>query len=195
MTNSPSPPCATDDRRGRSEEPEPPVPVELSRAEALTLLGSVSVGRVVFSHEALPAIRPVNHLLDGDHLVIRTHPGAALLGPARDGAVVAYQADELDAVRRAGWSVVVTGVATLVRDPAEQQRYRALLRPWIGGRMEHVIRISTDVVTGCRIGPAAPPGTFEGGGDPSRRRGDAGCGVVGPAADPARRTSVPEKDA
>lgn len=148
---------ATDGRQGRTDDGEPPAPVELSRAEAMALLERVSVGRVVFSHAALPAVRPVNHLVDQGCVIIRTHPGAALLGPARDGAVVAYQADELDAVRRAGWSVVVTGVATLVQDLAEQQRYRALLRPWIGGQMEHVVRVSTDIVTGYRIGPAIPP--------------------------------------
>ncbi|WP_079062703.1 pyridoxamine 5'-phosphate oxidase family protein [Peterkaempfera griseoplana] len=125
---------------------------ELSRDEALSLLGSASYGRVVFSHHALPAIRPVNHLVDGEHVVIRTHRGAALLGPAQDGAVVAYEADMLDPVRRRGWSVVVTGVATLVTDPAEQRRYREALPAWIGREMEHVVRISADLVTGYRIG-------------------------------------------
>lgn len=129
-----------------------PRAVELSRAEALELLGSVSYGRVVFSHHALPAIRPVNHVLDGDRVVIRTHRGAALLGPAEDGAVVAYEADMLDEESRSGWSVIVTGIATLVTDPDEQRRSREALDPWIGGQMEHVIRISADLVTGFRIG-------------------------------------------
>ncbi|MGP3948985.1 pyridoxamine 5'-phosphate oxidase family protein [Streptomyces sp. 7N604] len=143
------------DRHDRTADHGPPRPAELSRAEALMLLGSVPIGRVVFSHEALPAVRPVNHIVDDDCVIIRTHSGAALLGPAQDGAVVAYQADELDPVRRSGWSVAITGVATLVRDYAEQQRYCDLLRPWIGGEMEYAVRITTDLVTGWRIGPAA----------------------------------------
>lgn len=125
---------------------------ELSRAEALALLASVPYGRVVFSHRALPAIRPVNHLVDDDHVIIRTHRGAALLGPAEDGAVVAFEADALDPVRRQGWSVVVTGIATLVLDPDQQRCYREALSPWIGQEMEHVVRISADLVTGFRIG-------------------------------------------
>jgi nitroimidazol reductase NimA-like FMN-containing flavoprotein (pyridoxamine 5'-phosphate oxidase superfamily) len=129
-----------------------PGATELTRSEAWELLGSVSYGRVVFSHRALPAIRPVNHILDGDHVIIRTHRGAALLRPAQDGAVVAYEADALDPRTRSGWSVIVTGIATLVTDPEEQCRYREALEPWIGGQMEHVVRISADLVTGFRMG-------------------------------------------
>ncbi|WP_181800149.1 glycine radical domain-containing protein [Streptomyces ipomoeae] len=42
--------------------------------------------------------------------------------PARavNGAVVAFEADEVDTSARAGWSVVVTGRATVVTDPAER---------------------------------------------------------------------------
>jgi nitroimidazol reductase NimA-like FMN-containing flavoprotein (pyridoxamine 5'-phosphate oxidase superfamily) len=130
----------------------PPRGTELSREEAWKLLASVSFGRVVFSHQALPAIRPVNHILDDGHVIIRAHRGAALLGPAQDGAVVAYEADALDPVRRAGWSVIVTGVATLVTDAQQQHRYRTILSPWIGGPMEHVVRIRADLVIGYRIG-------------------------------------------
>ena len=36
---------------------------QLNRSEALKLLGSVSLGRLVFTHQALPAVRPVNHLV------------------------------------------------------------------------------------------------------------------------------------
>lgn len=83
-----------------------PVPVEprrstdLDSAEALRLLGSVSLGRIVFTRHALPAVRPVNHILDDGHIVIRTHEGAALTSYARrncgPGVVVAYEADAID---------------------------------------------------------------------------------------------------
>ncbi|MFJ9775771.1 pyridoxamine 5'-phosphate oxidase family protein [Kitasatospora sp. NPDC101157] len=129
-----------------------PRSAELSRGEAWELLGSISYGRVVFSQSALPAIRPVNHVLADDCVIIRTNRGAALLSPAQDGAVLAYEADVLDPLTRSGWSVIVTGIATLVTDPEEQHRYSELLQPWIGGHMEHVVRISADLVTGYRIG-------------------------------------------
>lgn len=129
--------------------------VEIGRAEALRLLGGVSLGRVVFTRHALPTVRPVNHvLIDGD-IVIRTHEGAALTSHARQGAgsgvVVAYEADVIDPDTHLGWSVVVTGYAQLVTDPAELIRYRALLRPWVEQTMDYAVRIRPDLVTGVRL--------------------------------------------
>ncbi|MET9895320.1 pyridoxamine 5'-phosphate oxidase family protein [Streptomyces sp. NPDC006465] len=135
--------------------------VELDGGEALRLLGSVSLGRIVFTRQALPAIRPVNHVLvDGD-IVIRTHGDAALTRYTRqnesEGAVVAYEADDIDPDTHLGWSVVVTGYARLVTDPWELARYRPLLRPWVSRTMDHAVRISPVLVTGVRLtadGPA-----------------------------------------
>ncbi|MEU0437483.1 pyridoxamine 5'-phosphate oxidase family protein [Streptomyces sp. NPDC006290] len=126
--------------------------VELGRAAALKLLAEAPLGRVVFSHQALPAIRPVNHLvaLNGD-IVIRTHMGAALLGRAARSEVVAYEADDLDPATRTGWSVVVTGTASPISDPAELARYLTVLTPWVDTEMEQVVRIRADIVTGYRL--------------------------------------------
>jgi nitroimidazol reductase NimA-like FMN-containing flavoprotein (pyridoxamine 5'-phosphate oxidase superfamily) len=134
---------------------------ELSREESLRLLGSVPLGRVVFTDQALPAIRPVNHLVDGERVIIRSHTGAAILSAAARGVVVAYQADSIDPEFRLGWSVVVTGVARLVTDPALVERYQSRLRPWIDRPMDQVIAISADIVTGFVLTgvppvPAAP---------------------------------------
>jgi len=57
---------------------------ELTVAESLLLLGSVPVGRVVFTHRALPAIRPVNHLLAADRIIFRASLGAAITAAAGD---------------------------------------------------------------------------------------------------------------
>ncbi|WP_406376955.1 pyridoxamine 5'-phosphate oxidase family protein [Streptomyces sp. NBC_00647] len=149
------------DDNNPSNAPEARNSVELDGGEALRLLGSVSLGRIVFTRHALPAIRPVNHVLvDGD-IVIRTHGDAALTRYTRqyegEGAVVAYEADDIDPDTHLGWSVVVTGYARLVTDPRELARYRTLLRPWVSRRMDHTVRISPDLITGVRLtadGPA-----------------------------------------
>nr|WP_255360262.1 pyridoxamine 5'-phosphate oxidase family protein [Nocardia sp. BMG51109] len=44
--------------------------IDLDRAQALGLLASTDYGRIVFSRAALPAIRPVNHLVDGDEIIV-----------------------------------------------------------------------------------------------------------------------------
>lgn len=123
--------------------------VELTRAQALALLGSIGFGRIVFTRDALPAIRPVNHILVDGQLVIRTHEGAALTAAAgKGGVVVAYEADAIDPDTRLGWSVVVTGFARLVTEPARLARYQALLEPWIAERMEYAVVIRLDRVDG-----------------------------------------------
>lgn len=133
--------------------------VELDRAEALRLLGSISLGRIVFSRNALPAIRPVNHVVEGGDIIIRTHEGAAVATHVRQadgpGTVVAYEADAIDPVTHLGWSVVATGYARLITDPADLARYEAMLHPWVDQQMDYAVRIHPDLVTGIRLIDAA----------------------------------------
>jgi hypothetical protein len=144
---------------GRAASPGPRRSIELDSAEALRLLGSVSLGRVVFTRNALPTIRPVNHVLDGSDIIIRTHEGAGLTSHTKQGGhpgvVVAYEADAIDPDTHLGWSVVATGFAHLVTDPGELARYRAMLRPWVNRTMDYAVRIRPDLVTGIRL-TAAP---------------------------------------
>jgi Pyridoxamine 5'-phosphate oxidase len=119
----------------------------------MRLLGSVSLGRIVFTARALPAIRPVSHLVDGDRIIIRTDCAAAIVSELRAeaGTVVAYEADALDMGERLGWSVIVIGVAHRVIDPGEAAAYRQALRPWVAGTKDQVIAIRADMVTGFRL--------------------------------------------
>lgn len=115
------------------------------------LLASVPFGRVVFTHRALPAIRPVNHVVVDGSVIIRTNLGTAVGAAAGRGTVVAYEADAIDAESRTGWSVVVTGVAQLVTEPRDLARYATLLHPWVDGVRNCVFRIPADLVTGYEL--------------------------------------------
>jgi len=123
----------------------------ISPDRCLALLGSVPFGRVVFTHRALPAIRPVNHIVDNGNIIIRSSLGSGITGAAGDGMVVAYEADAIDPDSRTGWSVVVTGRARLVEDPDDLARYEEILEPWVDGRMDCVVSIPTDLVTGYQL--------------------------------------------
>ena len=125
--------------------------IELTEGECWQLLSSVSLGRVVFTHHAMPAIRPVNHLVDNQKIIIRTHLGAAITSRADTGSVVCYEADNLDPVRHTGWSVIATGLARLVQEPDAIARYEQLLEPWVAGEMDHVISIEPRFITGVRL--------------------------------------------
>ena len=127
--------------------------VELDRGQALALLASVGYGRIVFTLHALPAIRPVNHVVDDGQIIIRTRLTAKVadaVGPPRS-TVVAYQADLIDPVERTGWSVAVTGIARPVTNPERVARYEQILRPWIDTVLDTVITIQPDIVTGFRL--------------------------------------------
>jgi nitroimidazol reductase NimA-like FMN-containing flavoprotein (pyridoxamine 5'-phosphate oxidase superfamily) len=127
--------------------------LELDRAEAMALLAAAAYGRIVFTQRALPAIRPVNHVVDGDDIIVRTRLSAAV-GTAvarRTGIVVAYEADEIDPRLRLGWSVVATGYAAAVTDPEEIARLEGLLTPWVDMSTDMVIRIQPEIVTGFRL--------------------------------------------
>jgi nitroimidazol reductase NimA-like FMN-containing flavoprotein (pyridoxamine 5'-phosphate oxidase superfamily) len=122
---------------------------ELTTEESLRRLAKVPVGRIVFTHLALPAIRPVNHLvLDGD-IILRCHEGAAMLSAV--GQVVAYEADEIDSRSQIAWTVIATGRATRVDDPTELAEVADLLHPWVDRPMTEVIRIHPELLTGLEL--------------------------------------------
>ncbi|GAA4093397.1 pyridoxamine 5'-phosphate oxidase family protein [Actinomadura miaoliensis] len=128
--------------------------------ECLDLMRSVPIGRIVFTDRALPAIQPVNFVLDADDsVIIRTVPGSKLAAATR-GAIVAFEADDFDEADRTGWSVTLVGPARAVTSPAERARLARLpLTPWSPGTRDHFIRVTARHVTGRRIlrPPTAPP--------------------------------------
>ncbi|MET9390962.1 pyridoxamine 5'-phosphate oxidase family protein [Streptomyces sp. NPDC006624] len=130
----------------------------LERQECLRLLAKVPVGRVVYTRQALPAVLPVNFALDADaSVVLRTSPDSDLVA-AVDGVVVAFEADEFDTAARSGWSVVVTGRATVVTDPAEHERLsQAGPVSWMPLRESVFVRIESTMITGREL--RAPLGT------------------------------------
>ncbi len=128
----------------------------LARAEAIALLETQEVGRLVYTRRALPAVMPVNYVVRGGGILIWTG-SASSLGQAVRGAVVAFEADDLDRATRSGWSVTVTGTAKLVTDEAELVRARVDGPvPWAPGIKDHLIRIPLTMVTGRWLGPRHP---------------------------------------
>ncbi|MFE3756039.1 pyridoxamine 5'-phosphate oxidase family protein [Nocardia tengchongensis] len=133
---------------------DPRATVAMGREEALRLLASVPFGRVIFTRDALPAVRPVNHLVDdGEIVIVRTRLTSRLTSTVRadSNVVVAYEADDIDPIEQLGWSVVVTGIARPVTDPERVARYEALLRPWVDGMMDSIVAIEPTLVTGVRL--------------------------------------------
>lgn len=125
---------------------------ELSDQECLALLRTVPVGRVGVSVEALPAILPVNFVVDRGEVLFRTVPGTKLDAAIRR-VVVAFEADGYDVATGEAWSVLVRGVAEEITDPGRKSEADRLMpRSWaFGDSADHLVRIPITVVTGRRL--------------------------------------------
>lgn len=122
----------------------------LDRAECLRLLATVSLGRIVFSQRALPAILPVRFVLAGARVLLRTAAEGALAAATRD-SVVAFEADRFDEESMSGWSVIGIGRTGAVRD---EEEVAALSLPvWAPHRCDRLVAIQLEVVNGRRLLP------------------------------------------
>lgn len=130
--------------------------MELSRRECLLLLSTRPVGRILYTAAGLPAVVPVNFLVQpdeqGEDLLVCTVRGDWLLAPI-DRTVVGLQADELDRELTGGWWVTVVGRAEPVRDEARAAALRADPRwPRRVGRGEAILWLRPGLTRGRRIG-------------------------------------------
>ena len=129
----------------------------LNRRESLPLLASAQVGRLIFTVGALPAVRVMNFVLVDQHIVLRTAADTTVTRSVND-AIVAFEVDDVDVATSSGWSVTVTGRATLVTDPELIRRYQMVpLVPWASGVRDQFVAITTEKVEGQRV---SGPGTW-----------------------------------
>ena len=124
---------------------------QLSSDECRMLMASVPVGRIIYTRRALPAVELVNFALDHGDIVIKTDRSGKLAAAAR-GAVVAFEADQLDLAGQSGWSVTAIGPSTEVTDPDELARLWTIgLKSWAPGERDHFIRISPVMLNGRHL--------------------------------------------
>jgi hypothetical protein len=127
----------------------------VDRDESMRLLASVPVGRLIFTVNALPVVRPMNFAVIDGLIVVRTAADTTVARKVHD-MIVAFEADELDVATSSGWSVTVIGRAALVTDASTLGRYQAVpLVPWAPGVRDQYVTISTEIVEGRRVGHAA----------------------------------------
>ncbi len=120
----------------------------LGAAECLRLLESATFGRIGITSGALPMILPINSRVDGDRILFRTTEGTKLDAATRN-AVVAFEVDHIDPVYHAGWSVVVTGVATDVEGAPDDEVWAT--PRWARGGDDRLVAISISEISGRRL--------------------------------------------
>jgi nitroimidazol reductase NimA-like FMN-containing flavoprotein (pyridoxamine 5'-phosphate oxidase superfamily) len=122
---------------------------ELDEGACRQMLARCTFGRVAFvdAVDGL-SVLPVNCLYSHDAVLFRTQPGS-VLDQLGEGRPVAFETDHIDPVARSGWSVLVRGMATHLRDPA---RIAALadstVQPWAPGQRDRWVEIDVEQVTG-----------------------------------------------
>ena len=137
--------------------------VVLPADECRRLLATRQLGRIGLTSGSFPLILPVNYVLDGDDVVLRTD--SPKITAAAGHGRVAFEVDEVDERTRSGWSVLVQGLAEEVtgarRDELVRRLHVAPGSPWAPGEHGHWIRLIPKVVTGRRIVPGRLPPPFE----------------------------------
>ena len=123
---------------------------ELGTDQCWRLLERSAVGRLGFAAEGEQLILPVNYVVDGHCVVVRTGRTTMLeaLGP---GATVAFEVDGADAVSETGWSVLLKGHASEMDPPGAPGRPPLELKPWASGPRDHWLCITPWSVTGRAI--------------------------------------------
>jgi nitroimidazol reductase NimA-like FMN-containing flavoprotein (pyridoxamine 5'-phosphate oxidase superfamily) len=113
-------------------------------------LAGGGVGRFVFLAPEGPVALPVNfRILDGD-VIFHTRAEGVLAAAA--GSTVSFEVDHIDEAMSEGWSVLITGRAQLVDDPAQLEQLAELgIEPWPGGHREAVIRVGAETISGRAI--------------------------------------------
>jgi nitroimidazol reductase NimA-like FMN-containing flavoprotein (pyridoxamine 5'-phosphate oxidase superfamily) len=122
---------------------------DLEPAECWELAASRPVGRLAWQGPAGPSVVPVNFVVDGRSVRVRTAAYSALAREC-DDSPVAFEVDELDEEARSGWSVLMRGHAHI-----EYEGRAGGDKPdvWPAGPRALRLRVEVDEITGRRIVP------------------------------------------
>jgi nitroimidazol reductase NimA-like FMN-containing flavoprotein (pyridoxamine 5'-phosphate oxidase superfamily) len=127
----------------------------LPETECWNLLSSAALGRLVTSVDGQPEIFPINFVVQRHTVLFRTAEGTKLVSAAINNNVL-FEADDHNVAE--GWSVIVKGMARLLRTDEEiDEAERAQLLPWTATLKQHFVRIRPVSVTGRRFSFGSEP--------------------------------------
>lgn len=129
--------------------------LELGRSECWALLESSEIGRLCYTEAAMPVVRAVPFEVDGSGVVVALRASTVRAGALGRPTIVAFEAGEWTRGRYRGWSVQLVGRARTARDHRPTAR-----ASWTDGEPPLYVRVSADVLSGERVGPAHDTGTL-----------------------------------
>lgn len=124
----------------------------LSGEECLALLATRTIGRFVYVARAgVPDVVPVNYVLDGSNILVRSGVGPKLQAAERR-AVVAFEVDDIDEDTHSGWSVVVVGPTRRLTTAQQHELPEGVLPfAWANGPRNAVIHLRPTRIEGRRL--------------------------------------------
>ena len=122
---------------------------EMTEAECVERLARNQVGRVAYSDERGPVVLPVNYMWGQNSVLFQTSPDSTLAKHMKS-AYVSFEIDGYDERPQSGWSVLVRGDATHVREGGLPHAERRPIA-WPEGRRVLHIRITSHEITGRRL--------------------------------------------
>lgn len=153
-----------------SPNPDRPHADVLPAQECWAYLRGESVGRLGVTVDEVPQIFPINYVVDHGSLVFRTGPGTKLEA-LLSGRQVALEADGVDQVTGAAWSVMATARAEPITGIEDVLDSAALeLFPWQPGQKDNFIRLLVGGISGRRFS-VSPASTWRDGIDDTPRAG------------------------
>jgi uncharacterized protein len=127
---------------------------DLTVEDCLAVLASKQLGRVAFTYDAVrqegPVILPVNYVVDGDSVIVRTSP-YGFIGRSLRRRETAFAVDDIDERTGVGWTVLIRGSAVGLPGHEVHQLQRRPLA-WREGVHTLFLRITPRVITGRRYG-------------------------------------------
>ncbi len=120
----------------------------LDEATCWRLLARAAFGRVAFFHAGELHVLPVNAAVRAGKVIFRV-PDGSLIAAAGNGAMVAFESDEIDRSAESGWSVLVRGSLSDVTDtPAATAWDELTVRSWAPGGRGRWMCVEPTSVTG-----------------------------------------------
>lgn len=124
----------------------------LDEQECFDLVRAQTVGRLGFVADGRVQVIPVNYLVDGRSVVVRTAPGGVLTRASDEDAQVAFEVDHHDNTGGHGWSVLMNGPLTSMTESelAEVEGVRRVV-PWAGSERSLPLRLTIETVSGRQV--------------------------------------------
>jgi nitroimidazol reductase NimA-like FMN-containing flavoprotein (pyridoxamine 5'-phosphate oxidase superfamily) len=132
----------------------------LDEAACLELLGTGTIGRLIYNSRYGPVAVPSEYKIYEGSIVFRTYRATFTEEDLRTGIAhaeyqVVVEVDQVDQEAREGWVVLVRGTAHHVDTEAERASISNVgLQSWVQGEPEHFIRVDPISIAGQRLRPA-----------------------------------------